>query len=256
MNQPTLAPWQQKLVMSLQRFVYWISKHWLALVNFFIFLYVGLPVAAPVFMHAGWTGPANAIYTVTGPMCHQLSFRSWFLFGEKAVYPRQEYVERFDLDNDNWNELYWHARDFRGDETLGYKTAFCQRDIATYGAMVLAGLAYAVLRKRGLGAMPLWLFILIGIIPIGLDGGSQFLSLIIPGFPYRESVWQLRTITGALFGLSILWLAYPHVQAGMEETRQILAARYGWDEYARTEPPAQTTREQVMQLLKDEDVIE
>ena len=76
MSQPTLAPWQQKLVMGLQRFIYWISKHWLALANFFIFLYVGLPVAAPVFMRIGWTGPANVIYTVAKPMCHQLSFRS------------------------------------------------------------------------------------------------------------------------------------------------------------------------------------
>jgi hypothetical protein len=42
----------------------------------------------------------------------------------------------------------------------------------------------------------------------------------------------------------------------MEETRQILAARYGWDGYPSPEPPAQTTRQQVIQLLKDKDVIE
>jgi uncharacterized membrane protein len=256
MSQPTLAPWQQKLVMGMQRFVYWIAKHWLALANFFIFLYVGLPVAAPVLLRVGWTGPANAIYTVAKPMCHQLSFRSWFLFGEKPVYSRAEYVERFDLDNNNWNELFLHARNFTGDEIMGYKTAFCQRDIATYGALVLAGLAYAVLRKRGLRAMPLLLFVLLGIVPIGLDGGTQFLGLVIPGFPARESVWQLRTLTGALFGVSIAWLAYPHIHVGMEETRQILAARYGWDGYPSPEPPAQTTRQQVIQLLKDKDVIE
>jgi hypothetical protein len=64
---------------------------------------------------------------------------------------------------------------------------------------------------------------------MALDGGSQFLSLIIPGFPIRESVWQLRVLTGGLFGFSIAWLAYPYIQEGMDETRETLAARYGWD---------------------------
>ena len=78
MNQPTLSPWQRNFVLATQRFVYWLSKHWLALVNLFIFMYVGLTFAAPVFTKLGWTGPARAIYTVYKPLCHQLSFRSWF----------------------------------------------------------------------------------------------------------------------------------------------------------------------------------
>jgi uncharacterized membrane protein len=131
--------------------------------------------------------------------------------------------------------------------------AFCQRDIATYAALLLGGLTYSVLRRRGLRAMPFWLFILAGVIPMGLDGGTQFISLIIPGFPARESVWQLRTLTGALFGLSIAWLAYPYIQQGMDDTREILATRYGWD--GHTPPLKHSTRDQVVQLLKDQDII-
>jgi hypothetical protein len=82
--------------------------------------------------------------------------------------------------------------------------------------------------------MPFWLFVLVGVLPMALDGGTQFVSLMIPGFPTRESVWQLRIITGALFGLSIVWLAYPYVQAGMTETQETLAARYGWDGHVVT----------------------
>jgi uncharacterized membrane protein len=235
MSQPPLSPWQRNLVLGAQRFIFWLSKHWLALANLFIFIYVSLPFVAPVFMNAGWTGPARAIYTIYKPLCHQLSFRSWFLFGEEPVYPRAEYEERFHLHDANWTELFGQAREFTGDETVGYKVAFCQRDIAIYAAMLLGGLAYAVMRQRGVRAMPFWLFILVGVLPMGLDGGSQFVSLVVPWFPARESVWQLRVLTGALFGLSIAWLAYPSIQEAMDEMREILAARYGWDGPAR--PP-------------------
>jgi uncharacterized membrane protein len=165
-------------------------------------------------------------------------------------------VERLGLDGLERMQQFAEAEDFVGNETLGYKVALCQRDVAIHAAILVGGLVYALLRRRGLGAMPLWLFILVGILPIGLDGGSQLVSLLIPAFPDRESVWQLRTLTGALFGFSVVWLAFPYIQEGMDETRQILAARYGWDGHARsTEPAGQTTRDQVKQLLKDQDVI-
>ncbi len=256
MSETPLSPWQRSLVLRTQRTIFWLSKHWLALVNLFVFLYVSIPFAAPVFMKAGWTGPAQAIYTVYKPLCHQLAFRSWFLFGEEVVYPRTDYEERFGLGGSDWPELFANGREFVGNETIGYKVAFCQRDIAIYAALILGGLAYAFLRKRGLRAMPFWLFILGGVIPIGLDGGSQFVSLVIPGFPARESVWQLRVLTGGLFGFSIAWLAYPYIQEGMDDTREILAARYGWDgQEPSSQPTTQTTRDKVVQLLEDQDVI-
>ncbi len=253
MSEGTLAPWQRSLILGAQRLIYWLTKHWLALANLSILVFfVALPSAAPLFMKAGWTGPARTLYTIYGSLCHQLSFRSWFLFGERAVYPRAEYVERVGLSDANWTEQFAQARALIGDETLGYKVALCQRDIAIYVALLLAGVVYAFLRRRGLRAMPFWLFILGGVLPIALDGGSQFVSLVIPAFPARESVWQLRTLTGALFGFAIAWLAYPYIQEGMDETRQLLAARYGWDGHTRrSEPTRQTNRDQVMQMLRD-----
>jgi uncharacterized membrane protein len=139
---------------------------------------------------------------------------------------------------------------------MGYKVAFCQRDIAIHIALFVGGVAYASLRKRGLRAMPFWLFILGGVLPLALDGGTQFISLFISGFPPRESVWQLRTLTGALFGFSIVWLAYPYIQEGMDETREILAARYGWNGNAKSsQPPKQTSHDKDVQSLEDQDAI-
>lgn len=245
MNQPTLSPWQRSFVLATQRFVYWLSKHWLALANLFIFIFVGLTVAAPVFMKIGWTTPAKAIYTVYKPLCHQLSFRSVFLFGAQPVYTLTDYEEQFGLTDASWPDVFADAREFVGNETLGYKIAFCQRDLAIYLGLLLGGLFYAVLRRRGLRAMPFWLFLLVGVLPMALDGGTQFVSLIIPGFPARESVWQLRILTGALFGFSIVWLAYPYIQEGMDETQETLATRYGWGGHTEpTEPNGQTTRDE------------
>ena len=68
---------------------YWIAKHYLAMFNLFVFIYVGLPFLAPVLMRSGAEAPANAIYKAYSAVCHQLAFRSFFLFGEQPVYPRQ-----------------------------------------------------------------------------------------------------------------------------------------------------------------------
>jgi uncharacterized membrane protein len=47
---------------------------------------------------------------------------------------------------------------------------------------------------------------------MAIDGITQLFGL-------RESNWQLRTITGALFGLASVWLAYPYLEEGMRDIR-------------------------------------
>jgi hypothetical protein len=65
------------------RVMYWISRHYLALLNGFMLFYFGLPVLAPVLMKADAPIPASVIYTIYKPLCHQFGFRSFFLFGEQ-----------------------------------------------------------------------------------------------------------------------------------------------------------------------------
>jgi uncharacterized membrane protein len=139
------------------------------------------------------------------------------LFGEKAVYSLPELVDRVGEDN---LPLYPWPSPFNGNEQVGYKVALCQRDLAIYGMLLLSGLAFGLVRSR---ARPIsfWLYVLIGVIPIGLDGGTQLVSYILPGlFPGgvpRESTWVLRTITGAAFGWTTAWLIFPHLQAAFAE---------------------------------------
>ena len=191
----------------------WLSRHWLAAFNGFVGVFLGLSFLAPVLMKIGATAPAHWIYTVYSATCHQLGFRSFFLFGEQLFYPRAEFQAVTGIDP---NDI-WASRAFIGNGLFGYKIALCERCVAIYGAILIAGLAFAFLRGR---IKPLhWaLWIALGIIPIGLDGGSQLLSYLpFFSFPARESTPLLRVITGVLFGLTSVWFAYPYMQESMDE---------------------------------------
>ncbi len=249
--------WQRDFVIRVDKAVYWFSKHWLAFFNVVLAIYVGLPILAPVLMNAGATGPANVIYTIYKPMCHQMATRSYFLFGDQYAYPRdiagtdltpiEAYAPSLPayqgVDQTNWVEFYLlTGRKFIGNEQLGYKMALCERDMGIYTFVLVAGLLYAMLRRRvKIRPLPFVLFILIGLLPIAWDGFSQlfgyystpldgsaptgFLALVQRIFPLRESTPLLRTATGALFGFMLAWLAYPNVDSGMQITEKDLEAK-------------------------------
>ena len=79
------------------------------------------------------------------------------------------------------------ARKYIGDEQVGYKVAYCERDVAIYGAILLFGVLFSLTGKR-IPALPWYLWILIGIVPIGLDGFSQLVSQPpLNFFSFREN---------------------------------------------------------------------
>lgn len=251
-----VSGWQRTVVLGIDRAIYGLSKHWLAVFNIAVFIYVGLPIAAPVLLRAGVEGPARVLYSVYSPLCHQMTQRSFFIFGEQPVYPREiagtdykpieayiDEIPEFDgATPDNWPAFFAAARSFRGNEVLGYKMALCERDIAIYGFVLVAGLLYAMLRNRiNIKPLPLWLFILVAIVPIALDGFSQLISYWVSPLdgseatglfaaiqnilPLRESSPIMRSFTGALFGFMLVWLTYPHINEGMKGTEKSLGEK-------------------------------
>ena len=185
-----------------------LTRHWLALFNVGFALLLALPIAAPILMAAGVAAPARWIYLIYTPACHQLPERSYFLFGERPVYTVQELEAR----GMPAGLSLLQRRRFRGNEITGYKLAICQRDVAIYGSILLAGMIYGLLRRRGPPrGLPLKAYLLF-LIPIGLDGITQLIGL-------RQSNWWLRTITGALFGIASVWLIYPRIDAAITSTR-------------------------------------
>jgi uncharacterized membrane protein len=189
------------IVIFLDKLIFQLAKHWLLLANLTWGLYVGLPILAPVLMLMGYTWLGNVIYTAYKVACHQIPWRSFFIGGPQMVYTYEELIA---LVGPALTQRYV------GDATIGYKVAICQRDVATYGTILLAGLVFGLVR-RWLKPLPIWAFIL-SLVPMGVDGITQLFGL-------RESNWQLRIVSGALFGLASIWLAYPYLEEGMRDIR-------------------------------------
>jgi uncharacterized membrane protein len=249
------------------RFTYWLGDHYMILFNLLAFLFVGISFLAPVMMQAGLEAPAKILYTAYRPMCHQFAFRSWFLFGDQPYYPRElagvEGVMTYEelaalipdelitVDGKDAFEAYtfsrfperiippeapaWElsARNFIGVNNdvvnTGYKTALCERDVAMWGSFFMFGLLFAVFRKR-IKPLPWYLWLLLAIFPVGLDGGSQllgFLSDIFPGLVIiRESTPLLRTLTGSMFGVFTGWFIYPQIETTMAGTRRFMKKKF------------------------------
>lgn len=110
--------------------------------------------------------------------------------------------------------LTCHQLPGRAWHILGHPMPYCHRNTAIYFAMVLAGLAFA--RWRTSRPLDLRLYGLL-ILPMAIDGFTQL-------FGWRESTWQLRTVTGALFGASTIWLIYPLLDRNMADVRAEMAA--------------------------------
>jgi uncharacterized membrane protein len=231
---PRLAELRQSTTWTrADSFNLWLSRHYMALFNLLVFIYLGFAFLAPTLMKAGYERPATLLYKAYGLVCHQLGYRSFFLFGEQAYYPRQAadlsgvmtFGEATGLEESNTAAAIFAARNYLGSEEMGYKIALCQRDIAIYGGILLFGLIFSMTGFR-LKPLPWYLWLALAIVPIGLDGFSQLLSQPPLSFlPYRESTPFLRVLTGFLFGFLTAWFGYPLVEETMVDTRKLMTTK-------------------------------
>ncbi len=169
-----IAPFRRAVDSAVLGFVDWIvagvARHWVLLVNVGVAVFAALPFVAPYLMAVGWQGTAALIYTAYSYTCHQLPYRSFYLFG--------------------------------------YQMAYCERDTAIYLSVLAAGLAFGHWRSR-LPRLSFRAYLLL-IAPMAVDGFTQL-------FGWRESTWQLRVVTGTLFGVASVWLTYPYVQRAIDD---------------------------------------
>lgn len=204
------APVNSTLSDIANRIVLWIARHWLALFNIGWGSYVVIPFLAPILMQAGYTMPARVLYGVYSFTCHQLPDHSYFLFGDTFVPP----TPTLEAAGAPSSEDLLLFRRFEGNMMVGYKVALCERDIAIYGSVLLAGLIFGALRNTRRVRAPTIKVYLLFLIPIAVDGLTQLFGL-------RTSNWWLRTVTGALFGMASVWLAYPYIEDAMQEVIEV-----------------------------------
>ena len=212
-------------------------RHWLLLVNVLMGLFVGLPWLAPVLMARGLETPARAVYFAYSLTCHQLPERSYFLFGPSPMYGLPEI------------QAVWPTADmlvrrqFIGTPDMGYKVAYSDRMVSMYTAIFVGGLLFALVRRR-LRPLDWRLFLLLGVLPMFLDGFSHLVN-DVTGWGFRDNNawlatltnhalptifyvgdalgsvnWWLRLITGLLFGLTLVWTIFPYLQREMDRLIQ------------------------------------
>lgn len=85
---------------------------------------------------------------------------------------------------------------------LGYQLGLCARNLAIYGSLLAGALLFGKLRER-IPPLNVWLWLLT-MVPMALDGFTQLFGL-------RESNWELRTVTGVIFGLGLCWFLLPQI---------------------------------------------
>ncbi len=191
MAERTVNPQLRSFVLGIDRFAVWLGQHWLAAFLVIYGVIVFGPFLAPIFMQLGATGPASAVYFFYSFLCHQLPERSIFFFGPKPMYTYAEIKAVWPLDG------FEGLRQFVGNAAMGYKVAWSDRMISTYGGLWLGGLIYALLGKRA-PRISILVWILIGVLPIGLDGLSHMLNDVLAGTTgtgFRDTNSWLQALT-------------------------------------------------------------
>lgn len=99
-----------RVVVTLDRGIYRIAKHWLLAANSIFISYFTSILLAPALVSTGHPGLARPIYGLNSLFCHQRDNHSFHLFGQKL--------------------------------------ACCERCAAIYGSIALIGLIFAFIRTR------------------------------------------------------------------------------------------------------------
>lgn len=157
----------------------WLRQHWLGVVNTVLGSWIALAVLTPVGYALGFTGPASTVFHAYRFACDELPTHSFFIGG--------------------------------------YQVCLCERCLAIYTSILLAGIALSIVRRyRTVRGIDWWGWVLC-MLPMALDGGTQF-------FGWRESSVWLRLLTGAIFGIGTALFTLPQLEAAARD--DLAAAQY------------------------------
>ncbi len=113
--------------------------------------------------------------------------------------------------------LICHQMPERSFTLFGEQMALCHRMSTIYVASFIGGITYACVRDR-LPPLSFRMLILFST-PMAIDGFTQLFGL-------RESVWELRMLTGSIFAIGAMWFALPRLEHGFREIRTVVETRF------------------------------
>ncbi len=149
----------------------------------------------------------DGVYTAFSYTCHQKMSRSICLFSEGKTYWLGDCLPQSgQFINDPTDRI---ATSVRIGDITGYKMPVCSRDVGLYLAMLIGGVVYPlVFGLENRKVFPA-IFLVVAIVPLGLDGTIQLLSeLGMLPFVY-ESTNMIRLATGAIAGFAAAFYAIP-----------------------------------------------
>ena len=223
-DRPAVTGRQRDLVIFLQRSILFLSKHWFVMASLLAGVILGLGFLAPALMSAGQPKAGQTVYRFMASQNHQLPQRSYFLFGRAAGFQSFEVEELVAQGADRQN-----FEAFSGNPEIGYKMALNHRMTAIFVAILIGGFCWGVAGGRPRLSF-IWLILLA--LPLLLDGFSHMISensgqgfraengwavtltasMFSPEFYSGSSIgtlnWLLRTVTGIIFGLGLIWFLY------------------------------------------------
>ena len=224
---PAVTGPTRNLVIFLQKLILLLARHWRFSANLIAGVILGLGVLAPILMALELTEAGQAVYGFLAPHNHQLPQRSYFLFGQAGrlqTYSLEQLL--------SWGADPNRLQAFVGNPEIGFKMALNHRMTAIFIAIFGGGISWGLAGGRPrLG--PIWFLALM--LPLLIDGFSHVISEN-SGQGFRESNvwavsltggafstefyegntlgslnWLLRTVTGLLFGLGLVWFLYPYL---------------------------------------------
>lgn len=154
---------------------------------------------------------AGNYYQIGSYLCHQKISRSLCVFKSPTGY----FIGDCTIQNGKFvqgDNRLTGAINPKGE--VGYKMPVCSRDVGIYLAMLIGGLAYPFFRKIESKEVPPSLWLVLAIIPLGIDGTMQLLSNIgfqLPVFGLYESTNLIRLLTGLLAGFVLPFYIFPMV---------------------------------------------
>jgi uncharacterized membrane protein len=164
-----------------------VARHWLAILNGFLLLYVTLPWLSPLLRSAGYERLGRLIMYGYGGLCHQLPDRSFFLGG--------------------------------------YQVCYCHRCTALYSSIAVVGLLFGLFRWRRPLATRGLLLLTIPIVVDGVwhiaDDFLPGLGLRSTMDAVGSVNFWARMVTGVLFGVGLTWWFLPRLAEALVEVEHV-----------------------------------
>lgn len=125
---------------------------------------------------------------------------------------------------------------------FGYQVAFCWRNTAIYGGLLLFSILYGLARDRNVAMLRwlkrpirIWTFLLM-LLPMALDGFTHIFGLrdmvenvnmdmwygsLFSGSQVFSANWWLRIITGMLAALGFVWFVFPRINKVVQDSEEL-----------------------------------